>query len=94
MITQQAPFATLETAPVGRPAPRGRRQCAHVQQMLHLFNPMMCGPGTLRDAMYHIQAVPSDSPSFKELPEYMNYNQDVKYKIVKNKHSFKIQQTQ
>ena len=38
--------------------------------------------------------VPSDSPSFKELHEYINYNQDVKYKIVKNENSFRIQQTQ
>ena len=36
--------------------------------------------------------VPEDLPSFKEILRYVNYNEDVKYKIVKRDKGIQIQQ--
>ena len=43
VITQQAPFALLVTASVGRPVPTGHCQYENAQQKLELLKPMLCG---------------------------------------------------
>ena len=55
VITQQAPFALLVTASVGRPVPTGHCQYENAQQKLELLKSLCC-VATLTDTLHHLQA--------------------------------------